>query len=1362
MPSGAFAPPPHSDAGYESQGRGSMTPSAALMRPMRLKILYTFDEQSKVNCLARWPHIINVQTVDLDEATCIGVVELKICIQAVVSSSPELVAKLGQDYTVYAFDYSEQDTPLVGQGMLSWALASPSSGATTPQSRAIITGRVSRSVLGIFSSGVSETLEVKLRLVPVPACQQSEFINSLDRYRELSKVMPPDFDASAWTSFLQENPNAAELADQLKTSSHTRQNSQAHGAAGLEALSQLMHANSPAPQEVSMSTELTWSGHNVGSYDVGSRTGSPYQITPTPVEYPGYMHTGPGPGPSRPASQGSTRSMSLQQSNAEFSQEFQSASGDPLNPTHADGPMKKRARTTKTDWSGRPTMGVTAESLRVTASTAASIRTFRPIAMRPSTSEGMNLEEPPRQPTPVPEAGGGRPRRVRPVTRSGLRQESFHVRTTSSEPASPSNTNFTHESYHQGMPMEDSRQESMMGSPGEMASSPPTFDQHSPAPSSPGLPMLPLPVDSGFMSGPVEDPFVDARPVGNEVDRAVTGPTKPAPAAAPAGMPPLRFDYESPGPYELLPTHILPRPVRSRRKNKSASAVPSEMSEQPSTDAPQVVAPKPRRAIKTNLQPVVSTPEVESEAVISNNSNNYHIPPPPSRRNSRTPSMASATSPPVAANEPVVTVTDTSFAQPTVEKTTQPRSGSGAKRKKAIQRRLQTAIGNGEMPPFCQNCGAIETPTWRKAWSKKLEGPSVNVHLSTEEGGIIAMKDIVRDEGGNVTSVIILKKTLLPGEEGFIEVQLCNPCGLWLQKFKCMRPEERWNKEAKDPSGKKKPSKKRKQQSEPATGAVSNTSASGAVSQRDEDTNTPPQEAPEDGHAVVEQGSNEVAVVVHQTTSNAVRAASLQPRPSNAGGDEGVIQPQRQTQSSPGPGRGQGQGTECSPIDLDDWGSTRRLLFPSPNKNQDEAEGEGSRTLKDITPSEKELLQEKEKNDNLVMKPILTLCDSTTSNKENVTPAVSEHPHQQQQQQEDFDLSHLFEGIDGGDDDNEEASPPKTPKTPRTPPHRRSPKSDRVLRSSTRSALQERTNGAMTSSSSSSKSSAMSGGRSSSSGRRRHQSNNKLLRTPNSTTRRLHQILSTRKSRSPRSATKAGSGGSPRQQQQQQKMSPFTAQMYSYHYLLSEPNNNNINNVSSPRVRLFTDNENTNNNPDGNKEDDNNGLISNFEDFLPLLPGCGSGSSPGKFSQFDFGGIGGMGMGMNVDDFFSGGGGRVSIWGDKEMVNGIEAGDDDYDGERNMVVNDVDEEELSTDIILPLQHLPPPPSSPPIFFQLYHDPQEPKGGIWSDFDIPVDDNGNGDGDGGKETVEGDDVGMGELDGEGVGNADGERCGVGVE
>lgn len=51
-----------------------------------VKVLYTFDDASKTHCLARWPHLVDIQTAYLDEQTQIGVIELKTCIQAIVSA----------------------------------------------------------------------------------------------------------------------------------------------------------------------------------------------------------------------------------------------------------------------------------------------------------------------------------------------------------------------------------------------------------------------------------------------------------------------------------------------------------------------------------------------------------------------------------------------------------------------------------------------------------------------------------------------------------------------------------------------------------------------------------------------------------------------------------------------------------------------------------------------------------------------------------------------------------------------------------------------------------------------------------------------------------------------------------------------------------------------------------------------------------------------------------------------------------------------------------------------------------------------------------------------------------------------------
>jgi hypothetical protein len=148
--------------------------------------------------------------------------------------SPELVAKLGHDYTVYAYDFSEYETPLVGQGMLSWLLASASSTPNAPakDSQTMVTGRVCKNILGIFSNGVKETLEVKLKLVPVPTCMQKEYVENMERYHSLSQLMPEGFDYNAWSDFLKENPMLGHLAQPTK--SHSAQPSPRHSVGGVE------------------------------------------------------------------------------------------------------------------------------------------------------------------------------------------------------------------------------------------------------------------------------------------------------------------------------------------------------------------------------------------------------------------------------------------------------------------------------------------------------------------------------------------------------------------------------------------------------------------------------------------------------------------------------------------------------------------------------------------------------------------------------------------------------------------------------------------------------------------------------------------------------------------------------------------------------------------------------------------------------------------------------------------------------------------------------------------------------------------------------------------------------------------------
>ena len=143
-----------------------MAADGVSVRPMRLKVLYTFDTDHKNNHLARFPHSLDIQTAFIDDLNQIGVVELRTCLDAVLEASPELHANPATDFTIYAYDYSEPDTPLVGQGLLSRRLDD------SANAEEMVTGRITKNVMGLFARNAQETLEVKLRFNPVQGTQQ--------------------------------------------------------------------------------------------------------------------------------------------------------------------------------------------------------------------------------------------------------------------------------------------------------------------------------------------------------------------------------------------------------------------------------------------------------------------------------------------------------------------------------------------------------------------------------------------------------------------------------------------------------------------------------------------------------------------------------------------------------------------------------------------------------------------------------------------------------------------------------------------------------------------------------------------------------------------------------------------------------------------------------------------------------------------------------------------------------------------------------------------------------------------------------------------------------------------------------------
>ncbi|GME32520.1 Gata transcription factor [Neofusicoccum parvum] len=93
------------------------------------------------------------------------------------------------------------------------------------------------------------------------------------------------------------------------------------------------------------------------------------------------------------------------------------------------------------------------------------------------------------------------------------------------------------------------------------------------------------------------------------------------------------------------------------------------------------------------------------------------------------------------------------------------------------------------MPDFCACCGAIQTPTWRKAFYKEIEGTPAGVVTSLDEPGAIVGFEVVipqADDKNPVEKYKVFKKSLTNTDKAngdFTAMQLCNPCGLHFVKY---------------------------------------------------------------------------------------------------------------------------------------------------------------------------------------------------------------------------------------------------------------------------------------------------------------------------------------------------------------------------------------------------------------------------------------------------------------------------------------------------------------------------------------------------------------------------------------------------
>lgn len=524
---------------------------------MNLKVHYTFDKEAKVNCLARGSQPLQVQTVPIDDTNSIGIVDLRACVHVIAECSPELTNH-ECDYTIYAIDYSEPDLPLVGQGLLSWVFQSmrPDFGNHQPK---MVTGRVTRNVLGVFGGGNRETLEVRLKLSETARIQRSiTYASSVDQQpvRPMEQVLTPGA-ASEWNSLVQSNPQMAQQASQ----NHGSPMPVHHSPSMAPALPQ-----GPPPP-------LVRQGSFGPSYSQTSTQELP-RLAPIPIEPQSQsMPSIPAPS-SRPSSRASNRPSRRKPptgrprgrprkkpAEGNTSGYEDGTEGEEAAPAKEDEPVKKRAKVTKVDKSDANPFATEPESLRVAASNSSSLRNFRPIAINSDSVTGSHLQEVPRAPTPVP---NGRLRAVPGREPSSLKRRESAL----SQP--PVSSFATSEASRFASPgMDDDRSPESMAptpnypddSPADIGSSPPIqqatpYMRSSPPPSSPVLPPMPAMAPGEHEHG---IPGNDMSELFGEGDQAVLEELPPAQRAhkAPKQSVPVQVFQLQDGPSGQDLVHLL-------------------------------------------------------------------------------------------------------------------------------------------------------------------------------------------------------------------------------------------------------------------------------------------------------------------------------------------------------------------------------------------------------------------------------------------------------------------------------------------------------------------------------------------------------------------------------------------------------------------------------------------------------------------------------------------------------------------------------------------------------------------------------------------------------------------------------------
>ncbi|KAI0869777.1 hypothetical protein GGS24DRAFT_138867 [Hypoxylon argillaceum] len=980
---------------------------APQVRPVGLKVHYTFDKDNQERCLARWPHVLHVQTIPMDGQT-IGVIDLGLCLQAVSQCSPELAGDEEKDYAIYAIDYLEPDTPLAGQGLLSQELNKG------PEQREpkLITGRITKNLLAIFNNGTKETLEVKLKLTAVSKIPRNPPIP-----RPHSTVAPPPnlvassstlSDSGEWGSFVHSHPG---LGQKQPT---PLMNLPTLAPAPLRPYTSSFEARNEAPYQYPPLQPAPSS--RPGSVDPNSKERNMPTFRQTPPLAPARQspaieeNTSNQPvikpvksqPRSRPNSRASSRPPTGRPRGRPRKRPLASegnTSGYEDGTDGDDGPArnKKRATTTMVERSNAATFGSAPDSLRVTASTAGSIRNFRPVAPAGDASTRNHLqEEGPRAPTPVPEPRFQGPTHSRPMPQSNLRRQSMTFQPVESlqNQSFPDLTRSVSQDARSPMDSVAPSPFSDEPSPPDISSSPPVprsamFSmQSSPAPSSPILPPMRAPVqqpDSGFMSGGLEDSRIEE----DAASKAPVLPNNPVPVVAkpkprrsrakklePKSQQTLHIHTETPGPPELLPQTSIYNPPRPQGSRKRSAVGTPVLIETPVIDSTNTIVSVAREVAETgsteeqavqntNSMQAIMPPRIDFEALqaaineypddhqfldpldIDVNSfspadisqgpemphlGNVHenrMEPPAVPTPASEPSVEPEL-PAVPASDPGLPQLSQSIAmsggphpQTDAVDGMESRMNKNYVKRQAIKQKLEEAVALGEMPSFCSNCGALQTPTWRKIWKQERSGVPAYHEYSEKPGHVTAINVLEKDDNGTPTLYEVIKKSLGPMDEKskWTETILCNPCGIWFSKWKAHRPPEKWEK---DEQRLTQTRKKR------AAGGGSSRSRKARAKSEGQMNLTSEACLPTDpvGPSDAPQSPGESAAM----TLDAEKAENVSEKGSGRNRKRIATEPKDQGSTHSRDSRA--SGTAGSPIELDqELGVTRRLLFPSPRKN---------------------------------------------------------------------------------------------------------------------------------------------------------------------------------------------------------------------------------------------------------------------------------------------------------------------------------------------------------------------------------------------------------------------------------------------